>query len=269
MKVISGMMVWLGCVLGASGAPVEPVSARHDRAVACAGTYSAHLQGICTDPTGAIYWSWTTELVKTDATGRILVAVPAVSHHGDLCYHDGRIYVAVNLGEFNQPGGRADSWVFVYDAGTLREMARHAVPEVVHGAGGIAYHEGVFVLVGGLPPGKDVNYVYTYDAEFRFKERHVLASGYTLMGIQTVAYADGAWWFGTYGEPRYLLRADAQFRFTGKWEFDASLGIVADGAKHFLVGSNSLNAERRHEGKVSRYRFDGVRGLVADLDAVD
>ncbi|HBJ86227.1 MAG TPA: hypothetical protein DDZ88_20655 [Verrucomicrobiales bacterium] len=46
------------------------------------------------------------------------------------------------------------------------------------------------------------------------------------MGIQTAAYADGAWWLGCYGKPTILLRADENYRLIGKWEFDASVGIV-------------------------------------------
>ena len=61
------------------------------------------------------------------------------NHHGDLCFHDGKLYVAVNLGKFNDPEGNADSWVYVYDAESLKELARHETQEVLHGAGGIGY----------------------------------------------------------------------------------------------------------------------------------
>ena len=43
----------------------------------------------------------------------------------------------VNFGKFNLPKGSADSWVYVYDAESLKELARHQVQEVDHGAGGI------------------------------------------------------------------------------------------------------------------------------------
>ena len=35
----------------------------------CEGTYRHHLQGICTNDKDAIYWSFTTALVKTDIRG--------------------------------------------------------------------------------------------------------------------------------------------------------------------------------------------------------
>lgn len=246
----------LGLSSVTAAAPFQPAK--------CEGVYLKHLQGICTDDRSAIYWSWTDALVKTDSTGRILARVEAPSHQGDLCYHDGRLYVAVNLGKFNEPPGQAKSWVFVFDGETLAEIARHPVPEVVHGAGGIAYHQGKFIVVGGLPPGVDENYLYEYDQEFRFQKRHVLTSGYTKMGVQTVAFADGAWWFGSYGTPQVLLRADEQFRFTGKWEFDASLGIVPIGEGRFLIGQNTLEKGKGHHGRVVVAAQHPRRGLVVE-----
>jgi len=228
----------------------------------CEGRYPRHLQGICTDESAAIYWSWTDALVKTDLQGRILKQVPAGNHHGDLCFHAGRVYVAVNFGKFNQPAGKADSWVYVYDGETLAELARHPVPELVHGAGGIAYHAGKFFVVGGLPPGVDENYVYEYDADFRFLKRHVLASGYTLMGIQTVAYAEGSWWFGCYGKPKILLRADEQFRLTGKWEFDASLGIAPLTGGRFLIGQNTMTKGVGNQGRTELAWPDAEKGML-------
>ena len=41
------------------------------RNVTCEGTYQHHLQGICADK-DAIYWCFTTQLVKTDLDGRHL-----------------------------------------------------------------------------------------------------------------------------------------------------------------------------------------------------
>jgi hypothetical protein len=218
------------------------------RAIDCEGAYPGHLQGVCADPGGGIYWSFTDVLVKTDSEGHILKRASVASHHGDLCFHEGRIYVAVNLGAFNRPAGQADSWVYVYDADTLEEVARQAVPEVVHGAGGMACDGKRLIVVGGLPSGVDENYVYEYDLALAFQKRHVLASGYTLMGIQTAAFADGHWWFGCYGAPKVVLQADEAFEPTGRWNFDASLGIVPLDDARFLIGSNTRKPDRGHVG---------------------
>lgn len=233
-------------------------------ATACEGSYPRHLQGICTNGRDAIYWSWTDALVKTDAQGRILKQVPVANHHGDPCYHAGRVYVATNLGKFNRPSGEADSWVYVYDGDTLAEIARHRVPELVHGAGGMAHHDGKFIIVGGLPPGGNENYLYEYDEGFKFRRRHVLASGYTLMGIQTAAFAGGAWWFGCYGKPAVLLRADENFQCTGKWEFNASVGIAPLDRGRFLIGVNTLVKGRGNQARVVVARADEKAGMVLE-----
>lgn len=230
--------------------------------VACEGAYPMHLQGICTNEKDAIYWSWTDAMVKTDLDGRVQKRVPAANHHGDVCFADGKVYCAVNLGKFNRPAGEEDSWVYVYDGETLAELARHPVKELVHGAGGIATHEGRFIVVGGLPPEAQENYLYEYDAEFKFQKRHVLASGYTLMGIQTAAFAGGSWWFGCYGKPTMLLRADDQFRLTGKWEFNASVGITGLPDGRFLIATNQ---KVKGVGNVAHLSFasaDPKQGLI-------
>jgi hypothetical protein len=248
---------------------IQSLHAADFHATACEGTYPRHLQGICTNDKDAIYWCWTDFLVKTDTEGRVLKKVPVANHHGDLCFHDGRVYVATNLAKFNRPAGEADSWVYVYDADTLAELARHRVPELVHGAGGMAWCDGRFFIVGGLPPGFDENYVYEYDASFRFQKRHTLASGYTLMGIQTVVQANGAWWFGCYGKPAVLLRADENLRFNGRWEFNASVGIAPISDGRFLIAQNtsvmgSDGKTKQNQAKVLVARPDEKAGFLIE-----
>ena len=248
---------------------IQSIHAADFQAVECEGSYPRHLQGICTNDRDAIYWCWTDVLVKTDTVGRVLKKVPVASHHGDLCYHAGRVYVATNLGKFNRPAGEADSWVYVYDGDTLAELAKHPVPELVHGAGGMAYDDGKFIIVGGLPPDVNENYLYEYDLSFKFVKRHVLASGYTLLGIQTVTHADGAWWFGCYGKPAQLLRADDKFQFTGKWEFNASVGIAPIRGGRFLIAQNTSvkgadGKTKSNHAKVLVARPDEKAGFVIE-----
>ncbi len=246
--------------LATAAAPAEQAAQSPDHHVSCEGTYQHHLQGICADD-AAIYWSFTTALVKTDLKGKRLQQVPAVNHHGDLCYHDGQLFVAVNLGKFNDPQGNANSWIYVYDAETLQEVARHKVQEVFHGAGGIGYRNGHFFVVGGLPDGVQENYVYEYDGDFQFVKQHVIASGHTHLGIQTATFAHDRWWFGCYGSPQVLLVTDADFQMQGRYEFDCSLGIegLADG--RLLSATGRCNKDKGCSGSVRVARPDETAGL--------
>jgi len=218
--------------------------------VVCPGEYPRHVQGVCMDREGNLYWSFTTELVKTDAKGQLLLQIPVANHHGDLCAVDGKIFVAVNLGKFNQPAGKADSWVYEYDAKTLELLGKHDVQEVVHGAGGIAWHDGKFLVVGGLPKGTPENYLYEYDANWKFLNRHVLASGETYLGIQTVTFHGGHWWLGCYGTPQVLLKASEDFRFEGKQEFNGSVGLIGLSDGTFLIAQNKSQPNKHNRAKL-------------------
>ena len=168
------------------------------RKIVCAGSYGGHLQGVATDG-HRLYWSFTTEVVSTDLCGRILATTGRVpSHHGDLCVKDGIVYVAVNLGRFNQMNAGCNE-VRAYDAATLAPRGTWPLPEMSYGAGGMTAVDGHFFVIGGLPTTLEENYVYEYDADFRFVRRHVLKTGFTLMGIQTAHYEDGRFLFGIYG----------------------------------------------------------------------
>jgi hypothetical protein len=229
--------------------------------VSCEGAYPHHLQGVCIDGRDSFYWSFTTKLVKTDRTGKVMKQVDVASHHGDLCFHDGKVYVAVNLGKFNDPKGKADSWIYVYDAADLSLLAKHKTPEVFHGAGGIAYHDGRFLVVGGLPDGVKENYVYEYDGDFKFAKKHILSSGHTQLGIQTAAFAEDHWWFGCYGKPSILLKADAALKTVERFEFDCSLGIVPVGEGKFLVARGAFTKDKGHTGRLVLAETDKERGL--------
>lgn len=231
--------------------------------VKCEGDYKHHLQGVCTNQRDSLYWSFTTDLVKTDQTGRVQKQIPVANHHGDLCFLDGKIYVAVNLGRFNDPKGNADSWVYVYDADTLKLIAKHETQEVFHGAGGIGVMDGRFFVVGGLPDGVDVNCVYEYDSKFNFTRKHVVKSGWTRLGIQSATFHDGAWWFGCYGSPKITLKTDASFKMLGRYEFDCSLGIVGVTKNRLLFAKGPRTSAGRCLGSLHMARPNEKRGLVS------
>ncbi len=238
----------------------KPNGAATFRAATCEGSYPHHLQGICTDGS-RIYWSFTTTLVKTDLQSKLLKKIDVVNHHGDLCCYDGKLYVAVNLGKFNDPDGNADSWVYVYNADSLEELSRHKAQEVIYGAGGIGFQAGHFFVVGGLPKGIEENYVFEYDDNFKFLKRHTIRSGQTLLGIQAAAFAHDRWWFGCYGSPQILLVTDAEFHLQGRYEFNGSLGIEALPDGRLLVASGQCAPDKGCTGSVRIAIPDNNAGL--------
>lgn len=261
MKTTTGILVPLiwGFQLAmfftpAKGQEIQPVE--------CEGVYKKHLQGICTDVDHAIFWSFTTKLVKTGLDGKVLHAIDVADHHGDLCFDQGKIYVAVNLGKFNDAKGNADSWIYVYNSDDLAFLDKHAVPEVFYGAGGIGVAGEKFYVVGGLPDSVDENYVYEYDPDFRLQKRHTIPSGHTHLGIQTATYADGRWWFGCYGEPAILLVTDSQFRMLGRYQYDCSLGITGLPGNRFLSAYGTCEKTRGCTGAVKIAIADNQQGLA-------
>ncbi len=230
------------------------------REIVCEGTYAHHLQGICIDD-AAIYWSFTTTLAKTDLNGKLQKQIPVANHHGDLCYHDGKVYVAVNLGKFNDPNGNADSWIYVYDANSLTEIARHEVQEVFHGAGGIGFRNNAFYVVGGLPDGVQQNYVYQYDDQFKFVKKHTVQSGHTHLGVQTATFAHDRWWFGCYGSPAILLVTDLDFNLLGRYQFNCSLGVEALPGGRLLTASGRCDRGKGCMGNARVSIPSGASGL--------
>ena len=228
------------------------------RRITSEGDYPSHLQGVCTDGKD-IWWSHTTELVRTDRNGKVLShARKLQSHHGDPCVVAGTVYVAVNLGKFNTED-KADSWVYAYKGDDLSFIKRWKVPELCHGAGGMTYKDGRFFIIGGLPPSHNKNYVYEYTADFVFVKRHVLESGWTNLGIQTVDYSNGKFVFGCYGGsnkvtgekvPKLALVTGPDFTGLEKVKEDVSTGNVwFDGrrwrATMNLIDKNAKRSERR------------------------
>jgi hypothetical protein len=214
-----------------------------------AGPFPDHLQGIAIDPAGDVYWSFTERLVKTDSQGRKIAEVAARSHLGDLAWRDGKLYVAVNHGKFNDANAAHDSWIAVHDATTLVEIERHALPEVRYGAGGVCFAGDRIVVVGGLPREHvdaldAANEVHEYDLAFRHVRTVRLGGGWTRLGIQTAEFAFGRFFFGCYGTPRCTLVASPDLQHVERFDgADCAYGVAAT-PTHLVVA----RGERRDDG---------------------
>ena len=136
---------------------------------------------------------------------------------------------------------------------------------MTHGAGGISSDGKKLIVVGGLPGGVQQNYLYEFDFYIQFHRKYVIESRWTLMGIQTAAFAEGRWWFGCYGSPPQLISLDSSFGDLVRSDFDCSLGLVPMGGGEFLVARDKLVRGQGHVGSLIRARttVQGRLTLVA------
>ncbi|MDR1788923.1 MAG: hypothetical protein LBR12_00950 [Opitutaceae bacterium] len=238
------------CALSASVVNLLQADDNPPRNIAFPGEHPRHLQGIATDSSGNLFWSWTTRLVKTDPSGKILQSVDTPSHYGDLTVVGNRVHVAVNLGVFNEETG-AESFVYTHDADTLALLSKTPVPELVHGAGGIAYADGRFYIIGGLPKTHKQNYVYEYTEDLKFVKRIVVESGWTLLGVQTICRGpDGEWWLGCYGKRQngksrpVALRCDKNFKFIARHDVDLAVGMAISPNPDFAWVAQNITSRK-------------------------
>ena len=174
------------------------VKADLDRTIECDSLHPYHCQGVATD--GAhLYWSFSTELAKTDLTGKTLAVYKMkAGHMGDLCVHDGKIYMGMNMGSARD-GTRVGDEVWVFDPKDLKLLKRIPTPQTIWCNNGIEWYGGSFWIVSNVSKEMPYNYVFEYTPDFRFKCCHPIASGRTNLGVQTICYAKGKMLFGCYG----------------------------------------------------------------------
>ncbi len=246
----------VGIMLAVCAAPggTELATPRFERGarIVCRGEFFGHLQGLATDG-NAIYWSFTRKIVKTDFGGTILTQVKVPRHGGDPCWSDGKLYVPVCEGSFSRklkPGEASKNFIHVFDAG-LNFVARHLVPELEYGVGGIAAHGGHFFVVGGRPQNLPGNTVYEYDKNFKLVRRHEVAFD-SRSGIQTINYVGGRWYFGCYGIGKSTIETDENFRVLRSVRLSTCVGMIplADGL--VLVGRVAAGKSRNRSRALAR-----------------
>lgn len=245
-----GLMLTAATLLGATESEAGEII--------CEGQYKLHLQGVAGNGVDRIYWSFTDVLVKTDAAGTVLAKVDVPRHHGDLCLAGDKLYVAWS-NKFNSPG--ADSKIYVYNAEDLSLLEIVPVKEVIFGAGGVEHLDGHFYVIGGLPPGYEENTVYEYDSEWKYVTSHTLPSGYTNLGIQTVCFHDGFFWFGCYtvAKKKGLIRTDRDFNIVGIYDISPSIGLIGWGEGRFLMAKHF---GEKYQAKLVPVAADEETGLA-------
>lgn len=165
--------------------------------IRCEGVYPWHLQGVATDG-ASIYWTFTTVLVKTDLTGKMLAKHEIErGHMGDLCCHEGKVYVGMNLGYVK--GCRVGDEVWEYDAAELKLLKKHPTPQAVWCNNGVEFYGGCFWVISSAPHHSRYNMVFRYTPDFRFIRCQMIDSGWTNLGVQTICRWGDKMLFGCYG----------------------------------------------------------------------
>jgi hypothetical protein len=90
--------------------------------------------------------------------------------------------------------------------------------------------------------------VYEYDKAFHFKKRHIVKSGWTKLGIQAAAFAQGHWWFGCYGS--MLLKTTPDFKVVGKYNFNCGYGILHGPDNKSLYCADGITGKGGSDGNI-------------------
>ena len=237
-----------------------------------------HLQGVACDGE-AIYWSFTTSLVKTDLTGaNKLAEVEVPSHSGDLCVHRGKVYVATEEGRYVRESNFKQE-VRVYDAATLNLLKKYNIDADCAAKGllssAIEYANGRFWLAMGQEEGSTdtKNYVLEYTPSFEYVATHELATGNTQYGLQTIAYHDGKFYIGTYSGanvPASAFICDSDLQGFVNSTIPAAEGVMSVNGTLYTAVSSEGNDHRwtaiatSVDGLDRIYSVNGSSGNLVD-----
>lgn len=256
------LAAWLTALVAAPPPPAgaaKPVRLlpmfREGDEIRCAGEYPGHVQGIATDGK-SLYWSFTNTLVRTDLGGKVLARCDLPMHGGDPCFARGRLYVPAGI-RFNQEPRKArkpESFVLVFTP-ELKRVNTIPLADFKYGAGGMAYRNGHFFIVGGRPDGKPGNTIYEYDENFKLLRRHEVNFN-SAAGIQTINFTpDGRCLIGCYGVGNFTTELDGKWRVVRRPRPSTALGAIPLGNELCLVARTMPAADGRTRAMAKVYRL--------------
>jgi len=251
------------------------VSGRQAVLIDCFDEYGGHIQGACTDGT-FVYMTQMGWIYKFDRKGKLVRKVETTRHAGDICHHDGLLY----LSSIDYQGTRKGCGVIrVYDTDLNLKRERYLEP---CGLDGIVYLNGWLYVGGGahLPtipkvngtvrtgtPHLDNNLFKVDPQTLEIVERHVLNHGSnTRCGIQN-ATTDGKYLYFCYYTWEKTLPDcvvyDENLRLVSTHRVDAGNGFEflgeKNGVRRFLrLKTENASMNRRKPGDVFRVVIDRV-----------
>ena len=229
LRAACAAFVALACAACASLRDPMP----EDGEIRLEGEYRHHLQDVWRDGK-FIYWAHTSQLIKTDMSGRILAKADVTEHHAGIEVRDGKVYVAVCTLQ-SKTGGKTlpEPRVTVngYDAEPLTLLEEH-VTDVTDRAGSLAILDDGTFLVGCLrPPDITATQVrfHHLDKDFRLIKSYVLDDVPVKLGIETIKLHGGFYYLNMYLHGGLCLKLDQDFREVARYRLNGTYGLVFDG----------------------------------------
>lgn len=199
------------------------------------GEYRHHLQDVCRDGE-FLYWAHTSQLVKTDLSGKVVAKADVAGHHAGIEVRDGKVYVAVCVSQ-SKTGGKTlpDSrvTVSVYDAATLKLVKEH-VTDVNDRSGSLAILDDGSFLVGCLRPpdiAKTQVRFHHLDKDFKLVKSYVLDNVPVKLGIETIKLHGGFCYLSMYLDGGLCLKLDREYKEVARYRLNGTYGMVFDGDK--------------------------------------
>ena len=209
-------------------------------------TWCGHVQGMCVS-SNAMYFSYHTQILKTDWYGRTLATVDTEPHGGDICIWNGRLYTG-DVYRAKVEGEKNHARISVYDAETLALVGHYPIGGWSGAADGITCLDGVIYLGMGRasPPGNKCWYG-KFDAKTLkpIGKPFIVDHGYdSTHGSQNLA-TDGTYFYSAHycedesaNTPCFIVM-DRDFNVVGRHVFGWRQGIDVvpggkDGAVRFI-----------------------------------
>ena len=223
--------------------------------IRCQGEYEGHVQGIATDGK-SLYWSFTGMVVRTDLGGKVLAKCDLPMHGGDPCFAEGRLYVPAGSRFSQEPKKKykPENFVLVFTP-ALKRVNTIPLANYKYGAGGMAYRNGHFFIVGGRPGGKGGNTIHEYDGNFKLLRSHEINFN-SASGIQTINFTpEGRCLIGCYGVGNFATELDGKWRVARRPRPGTAVGAIPLGNELCLVARTIPAAGGRTKAMAKVYRL--------------
>ena len=221
MKNLLVLSLFLATLFSVTAADTNALNKLHVGAsIRCGGLWDGRLQGICSDGKSRIYWVFNNQLIQSDLKGKVINATMLKRENGTRisggspCYADDKIYVPY--------GGL----IQVYNENELTYVKSLHIPELIHGAGAIAFARGNFFIAAWNPPGVPGNLVLECSPEFEVQKKYHLNFS-SNNGIEALSFDGRDFWIGISRIHPVTIRADRNFNIRGFYNFSGSSGMIA------------------------------------------